>query len=317
MSIISVEELFIKRTGGIDESGKKDKKIYQVFTDDTEDGPLVVIIHDDIPVWHSIHPDDATLWVRSVIPSPIADDGLSWEVAVSYNLIPDGTEADEGEEGINPWDLDPVISFSFQPVTRVLERAYETINETDVIVDFTFQTRGTRLARVTNSAEQPFDPPAIFEEYRLMISIQRNIEDSDFDQANVQKFQNTINNENITVANIDFLRLELLCRDYKATKTWTAEQIPYWQETIEVIHNEETWVVQLVDQGLFTADPPSGSDPLKLKPILDSASPQRPVTEPVLLDGSGQRLGNDTGPIYIFCHARWEEDWGGFLPTDA
>lgn len=322
MSVTSVTELFLERGGKADEEKTQVSRVFHVFTDDINDGPLSVMFADDIPKIHEDHPEDSGLWVVGLDPKPDTD-GNHWKVTVEYGQKP-GDQGGVQPGMIEPWELDPVIRFSFMSNQVVMEKCYHTVSLIDTPP--AGAVRGKRLQRVTNSAGQPFDPPAMTEEHYLLISIQRAVRHTNFDPDDLRKYQYTINSNGAEIGVVSSFKVGgvpinkycALCRDFKSDKSWTPSGQAYWQQNIEILIKEDNWIKKLVDMGRFTAALPSGATsevPYIYTPINDTEG--NAVPEPVMLDGGGGRLGNAQDPAIIFCHDIWEEDWSAWdLPSD-
>ena len=317
MSVTTVNELWEPRTGDFDESSDKVKRVFHVFTDDIEDGPITVASDTNIPEIYDDHPEDDDLW--SVRKSAVVDtDPYTWKVTVNYERKPAWVTSGAG--GNNPWDWAPQIAFGRLALTKVLDKAYQK----DALLApagappwsaFTpaAADRGKPLVAVVNSVEQPFDPPATIEEFLTVISIQRHIRFSDMDFTDIDKYQNTINKTAVSIAGVSRLKQTCLCRDYRVSpKQTTPSGVAYVTENIEIVINPDTWVRAIQDAGTLVADNPSGSSLITYTPILDDAGNQ--INEPVLLDGNRQRLGDGLAGVFLGYHALWEQDWQGWLP---
>jgi hypothetical protein len=307
MSVTNVTELFMERGGKKGLDLIQVFRSFQVFTDSMSDGPLTVMNAPGLPVPGEELPEDPTLYCTGLDPQPDTD-GVTWKVKALYDKKPPST----GTGGaLNPWDLDPVINFGFIMRSKVLDKCY-AVGLGAIAAPV---VRGLPTVKVTNSALQPFDPPAMVDEALLLIAISRNIKGSSFLPTNVRKYQNTINIDaaNVTIAGIAFKQFTCWCRDYKTTQAWTADNVAYTQETIEVVIDEETWLRKIVDMGLIEGNVPSGGYLMDYIAVKDTEGNQ--VNEPVMLDGAGRRNGAANPPVLLTFHALWEETWTGWLPT--
>jgi len=309
MAVTQVDELFDQRGGKKDQEATEVRRMFRVLTDTQTDDALVVINDAPalgLPEVFDLHPASPDLWVDTVVPRPEADDGQMWRVVVTYVLVPPIPPGG----GDKPWDLDPVINFTFMSRQRVFEKAY-AYNQS---ISAAGATRDAPDVRVVNkSLNQPFDPPAMIEDALLMILIQRNIKQADFDPEDIRTYQNTICNDTPTIAGISFEQWTGWMRDIKADKLWTNENEPYWSVRWEIVYDPETWIKKIANMGVFEAGqntsgtPSSPGNLVKYKKIRDEDGDA--VRDPVPLNLQGQRIGQGDPTVYLPYHGLWEEDW--------
>ena len=319
MAIISALEQPQKRGGFQDLDRTTVFRIFQVVTDDPQDEALK-IFNDapalGLPKKTDKYPTDNDYWCSSLDPRCISDDGRIWEVRVNYTLAP---PIQGGAQGDKPWDLDPVVSFGFQVSKEVFEKAYAVNQDISAVVG---AVRSDPTFPVQNSVGRDYDPPSMIDEAYLVINIQRNTELVNFDPNTLLFFENTINNDQETIAGIVVPKFNAYLRDYKATKNWTSDNEAYYQETLDVLLNPKTWLKYILDRGIEekanlggsagTASSPGNL--VKYKKILDEDGD--PVREPVNLNGAGGRAGNKQ-PYYFEYHGYWETDWSSGLDLPA
>ena len=312
MSVNTVQEIFEEQTGMQDESGTNVSRVWRVTTTVATDGPLIALAASGIPGIGDDHPDSTSglsLWVVNKTPTMEGDDGTVWKVKVDYKRKPANQNAPISNA--KPWDLSAQIHYDFMARQRVLEFCYlSSANKTDVIGEDV--DRMTPLVKVDNSIGAPFDPPAMEEDSLLIISITRNIRSYRFQAMDLMTYQNSLNQFQITVCDIDIPALQGWMRKMCASKHWTSEDEAYWTETIEIVINPETWLRAIVDRGYATGA--TVGDFTQWTPILDSTGAA--IRDPVELDGAGAQNPKAAPPVYIYFHSLWETSWSSLgLPS--
>lgn len=314
MSIISVTERFIARPGEVTVDNFNVTRTFQVISDTSKDDSTVVMFAIDpvsgltIPAVHEVHPTKLFLWVEGISASVTSDDGCTWQVLARYGIIPAG-EGDEGA-GTEPWDMKPVINYSFVSKETVFERAYHKSpigGPLDPIPAGI--TRDNPVNPVVNSVGQAFDPPPTIRRRLLLIVIQRNEQGVVFDPNDLGKFIDTVNIADIQIGGIAVKQFTGLMQDIKAVTrfTGTAGEL-YFSVTHEILVDPRTHIRRIIDQGFFEdADPTSVSIPTKLKQIRDIQGDH--ATDPVLLNGFGVRLVKDADLVSLDYHGYFEENW--------
>jgi len=317
MSVTSMNERFQERTAQKEMGKKTATRSFQATTNNVNDDALTVI-DEGIASWGlpdtgADHPNDPTLWATSITPRPEGDAWGIWLVVVKYELKPSDIPPGSGTD---PWDLDPVISFSYSSRQKVFDKAY-SYNETIAAAG---ATRDEPKVDVVNMPfKQPFDPPAMIEDYIMIIAIQRNIIGSAFNPDDIRTYQNTINKEVITVAGISLPVFTGFLRDFKAQKRWTDDQIDYWAETFEILVDPQTWIKRISNMGVFQAvesggTPTSPGNLVKYRKNLDTDGDA--IRDPIRIGLAGKPLGFGDPSVYLEYHGIWEQDWAGLnLPA--
>jgi hypothetical protein len=178
------------------------------------------------------------------------------------------------------------ISFNTIGRKRVVEKAYQE--------DDTF---GSPTQAVVNSAQQPFDPPIMSEDFLPLITIRRNERLTDFDPNVKLQYMNTINAVNVTIAGMHLAAYTAWMRRISPTRRWKANGDMYWDVTYEIVVDQATHYQRILDQGYFIIS--SGGVPTlyELEAIKDIEGV--PVTAPALLDGTGARLAKGADAVYL------------------
>jgi len=306
MSVSDVRELNLERGAKIGATTMEVWRVWQVTTTVMTDGPLVAAAADDVAQVGDHHPDEDSLICYSQDPKPFMD-GVTWRVQCNYR-VPSSTGGGQISSTTYPWSLPADISYSYGGEQKPLENCYAVYYNTDE--DTAVTVRGFRNKKVTNSSQQPFDPPRMYTEYFPIISVQRNTKGVNFDKDILAAYQGTINKDDITIDGMTVSQYQGQCRDYKAQPAWFTRPgqspILYYQETIEIVIKEENWIEKITDSGFYSY---SGGSLTRLLDTLGNG-----LVEPVLLNGSGQKLGDGKDPKYVYCHILFERYWEGWLP---
>lgn len=271
MSILSVIEV-AGRTLGINQKGDREaERRYKVQGSTKTESAFDVRTAAGLPLMFSEHPDEAGLRVVDVAIQQVDDNPYIWEVTVKYSSVLDNGEQDE-----NPLNQPAVIEYSSAPYQRV---AWKTIDNVSV----------------TNSAGMFYDPPVMMDDSRPVIRITKN--KASFDASLAMAYQDAINTDS-------FLGIAPYCckvasfggrKQFKAVNN---VQIPYWEVTLEVHCNFDTWWLQVLDQGYFEY---AGTADVNGKPVLREirySNNGNPVNGPTLLNGSGVRLADGGTPVF-------------------
>jgi len=172
-----------------------------------------------------------------------------------------------------PWDeseknplLQPTdIQWSFNQ--------YEKIVDSDILND-----------AIVNSAGDPFADPVTIDDSRLVLNVTRN--EATFPVSVALAYVNSVNSDSWYGGNPRQWR----CSNISATKQYDAEYGAYYQVSYSFDFRVETFDHVILDRGTRELD--AGN----LRAIYISGSP---VTDPVLLDGAGERLPEGDPPHYL------------------
>lgn len=156
---------------------------------------------------------------------------------------------------------------------------------------------------IVNSAGQPFDPPLTIERRALVATIVYN--DEIFNPAQAYYFQGAVNDNATTIGNLNVQARQAKIIEIAATKQYY-EDIEYWQVTVKVEINADTWDRQVLDQGLYEKDPDDATKRVRM-----TTDDGEGVTEPLKLDGSGNKLDPQSAdPVFLTYKTFREMDFG-------
>lgn len=219
------------------------------------------------------HPINGFTFLKRLVPSPTGN-RLVWRVAGEY------------EQGSTP-------SWPGNPLEAPSQVAWGSATYTEPAVE---DIDGNAIV---NSAWQSFDPPLTIERRALVATIVYNSED--FNPAQAAEFQGTVNAAATTIGNFNVGPREAKIIEIGATKQYYKD-IEYWQVTIKIEINPETWDRKVLDQGLYELD-----GDLKLLQMYSDDGEK--ATEPLLLNGGGFKLPPGEPPEFITYKTFREKDF--------
>jgi hypothetical protein len=134
------------------------------------------------------------------------------------------------------------------------------------------------------------------DESRPVLTIKRN--EPSFVGTLAIAYQDAVNTDSFAGANAGQCKIFNISAE-KHIEPWgpegAEEDVTYWSVTYEIHFRREGWHKDILDQGRYEIE--SGD---KLKAIEDSED--RPVADPVLLDGSGKQLPAGEDPVFLPYH---------------
>ena len=304
MSIVSVNETFRNRAPVETLEGRTYIRTFDVITSVSTDGGYEIFSHASIPNPGSKHNKDTQAICQSVAPKlrEESEDGCLWSVSCEYNtfnkLDDSGTDQD-----VDPVQMPPDISYGYTQYTRTMDKAY-----VDTIV-----AGGEPTETVLNSAKQPFDPPVVIERSNRVVRIVRNENRGDYNPEELDGYCNTINLKKINIGGIIFDVGQGRIRNIPAELHYKKNGNIYYRVTYEVEKDKNTHIKKLLDRGFYALNLTTGV----YTSIKDDDGDI--VTEPVLLDGAGQKAANPATATPYFHNKRFFEykDWYPLkLPID-
>ncbi len=307
MSVVSVNKTYEGR-GGTDTISKQREyhEVWEVYTNNHLDDEEVAGAAPGLPRLGQPHAKFPFALCVSVNAEQSDDNPCHWSINIRYDSnipLPNGLEPGVTDTGLpggagpggelqsptaipdNPLLRPPVWSVSFVKTTEPATKWYEDVGS---------DTLATTTSAIRNSAKMPFDPPITIEVSRPVVRI-------------------TFPVPNISLPFL--LRLESAVNDrpWRGYPKWTCKVdgvtaankyengIAYVELSIDISIRRETWLLEVLDQGLYTLDEVRQVDgvsvKLELRQIRDSIGGI--ATEPQLLDGKGKRLAADATPKFF------------------
>ncbi len=221
-----------------------------------------------IPDLYAAHSSNTGWYVKSKFASPISP--TIWRVEVVYEYIPD------------PLNQPPVYEWDF------------VVNQEPIGYGYKYNDYDTLVA-ITNSSGEPPDPPLMEDTYDLVVRVRRNT--SSFSALTAKEYIGAVNADEIWSHPIHTVR----CNYWKAQMR-RAGSVNYFEEQLEFqfrydLSPEGTylgWWRKFPDMGFRT----KASGQTVGTEILDESG--QPISNPVLLDGSGGVLGEGLPTVYRY-----------------
>lgn len=298
MAIAQVRELFDGRPASINAKGERAYHRRFHVQGDGAIGPVEVSVAVDpttgvrIPTWGEIYlvggELDLAAFVTNIRAAPDRSFDL-WLVEVDYTTVTP-TSSSGGTAGSGPsppgtgdGGAGGAPALEVNPLLRPADVRYSTIKQMKVLQ----KDRDGNL--ITNSANKPFDPPLEMEEVRVGINIVKNY--ATFDLKVIEEYVGTTNLEpwpGTLGLTIDCVR----CMDISA-KAARSQGVAYWEVSFAFEYKGGGWVVELLDQGWEELGV------LGTKWFLIKDEYGRPLSQPALLDGAGNKLDADENPVFL------------------
>ncbi len=253
----TVNEIVREQTAEYTLAGWKMGRVWQVEIDSIVWGSIAAIqavrVSDDGADIGDAHPVNGSAFLKRLVPSPTGN-RLVWRVSGEY------------EQGSIP-------SWPGNPLEAPSEIAWGSATYTDPAVE---DIDGNAIV---NSAGQPFDPPLTIERRALVATIVYNSET--FNPAQAYYYQNAVNAGATRIGNLNVGARMAKIIEIGSTKQYY-EDIGYWQVTIKVEINAETWDREVLDQGIY--------ETIDGKTDYMTTDKGERATEPLKLDGHGAKL---------------------------
>lgn len=291
MAIVSVGEKKGVRSGSKNELWQRTfTRVFQVITDTPTDGPLAVMEAVDpltgvaVPAvgasYSTGYEYDDGSFVQSLKAQEVSEDGKQWDVSVEYGPY---------NAGLFPVD---VISWPFE--LTVDGQKYERAITKDVSGN-----------AIVNSAKSPFQEPVTVDDSRTLIKVVRNEPILTYDFTLAELYNDKVNNATWNGYAAKTVKCSGIVpgkAQYDSnTQTW------YFAVTYTFEVNRDTWTRNLLDQGFCVLD---SSSPPKQKAV--KGVDGQPVSDPVLLDGSGNQLATTGTPVFLSYEVYPAVDFGVF-----
>ncbi len=252
MSVVGLAaEISDPRKGSFLEKDRRQYfRTYLVQTDSKWDGPLTVVNAPGIPAPYAQYQtnsesDPAALVTRRE-PKILDRSRTAWHVEVTYDT--------EYEKNDSPYLEPPTVEFDFEPYQEPLPGVPLQIDPPVVSAGGGNIVDGKIFfgAGITNSAGEPFDPPAEREAARPVITLTRN--EPTFSTAIAVMFINSVNRDPWS----GLEKRQALIRGIRASaiykqpnSTTGAAGYWYWRVTYVFALRRETWDLNLLNIGTY------------------------------------------------------------------
>jgi len=258
-------------------SGRSYQRKLQVITDDVNDGPATVMAQVGAQYGDIYNPGygtegDRYCYCHSVDCDPVGDDGLQWEITLGFGWY-DPNNAGGGPSQ-NPLAMPIEVSWGL--------RDHELVLDTDQAGN-----------AVLNTAGDPYDPPVVIDDPRLVMTVVRN--EPAFNIGWVVAYRNAVNSD----AFAGFPPLTCKVLNISSRSQWHQDAGWYYQATYEfefltasIDYDTQTgYRRRVVSQGFRAISVVTGKPyHITLKGV--------PVNSPMLLDKNGYLLGLNEPPYW-------------------
>lgn len=235
---------------------------YWLTTDQKTDGTYEVGSHPDLPTVGSVHHTDTGAWCTAVKPKCVSG-YVHFHVVCTFSSERELAEDPTDEPALTEWDGE-----QFQ---RPL-----VVDEDGNVV--------------CNSAGDPFDPPEMIDDSRLISVTTKNVLTV---PTWVMEYSNAVNSDTFTLDGFPVGIGQAKMQTPKVSKPMTRNGITYREVQITIHYREEGWVSNLTDVGFRERDEYGVLRNIKVE---NSDGELEDVTAPVPLDGAGHAL-DDPSPL--------------------
>jgi len=263
MTVISVEET-PNRSARNDGKFRSYTREFLVKTNSRSDGPYTAGSAAGLPLIGSTHPEDFAAWCRSIDVSPAAGGSAqAWLVTFNYSS--------EWEMNENPLFEPAKISWSFEQFQR------------PAIIDLNGYA-------VLNSAGDPFDPPAMRDNSRPIVSVTKNLATVPTWLLN---YQDTVNSLPFTLDGLLIATGKAKMNSISVSQAQSVNGVAFRTVQMDIHLQRDGWVMKLLDAGYRIKD---GTTRITITCDGDGTEPSSPVP----LDGSGDVLANPSTSNAVF-----------------
>jgi len=323
MAVLSANEIFEERKAQKTLTGMTATRAWKVQAEDNTSTPADAIAGSGIAKIGDAYPGLEGVKCISLSAKPY-EAGFMWIVSAEYS-ISQTTTSDGGGNGHghgHPTEQDAQISFDHQTyeIARDDSYNYTTTPTSDPLYPadgFTpanitaitpTDVRGHPSKQILNSCRQRYADPAIIQKFNLVINIDINEDDDQYDPDIATKYLGTLNAKKITIASIEIPPLCGKMKKFGGQMAFDSDGKLYWKVHYEIEIDKETHAKRVLDSGLYEAITVTDSfgNHLAYTPIKDTEG--NAITEPVPLNGGGSKAM--IGEEWYFTHiVDWMEDW--------
>jgi hypothetical protein len=237
---------------------------FRLVTDSRSDGPYAIGSNASLPSIGSVHPEDSSAWCRELTVDN-DEPYTGWIVTANYSSERELSETPTSDPAFITWDSEQFQKPAIQD------------KDGDAVV---------------NSAGDFFDPPAMMDDSRRVVTVQKNLTTV---PAWILDYQDAVNSDSFSVDGVTIAigtakmqRVSVGAEDIRNGTTFR-------QVTFTMHLQRDGWDMQILDAGFRRIDP--GDSTKRIAISLDDGT--EPTT-PALLNGSGGLLSNPTPANAVF-----------------
>ena len=266
-NIVRIDEQWKGTGGSVSTGGDRQVRKWKIEFDAAESGgrnSCDALVAPGLPHIYDLHPHNRYIMVldkQAQLLSPTLV-----EVVVNYGVRAGSTDDDGGAS---------------DPLSLPVELSFSDVND-ELPVDVDIQG-----AAIVNSSLEAFDPPLTKPSNDKRMQITKNI--ASYRPGDFLGFKDAINStkwEGFEVGTVRYL-------GESATRV-TEGETTYWRVTHELQIRRDGWVRKILDQGYREKTGKDSSNKPTFAEITDTTG--KPVSQPVLLNGSGGKLADGAKP---------------------
>lgn len=277
MAVVTVKEIHNGRDAeditNRDSAETRYTRIFRVVTDDAYDDSTIILGHEDVPKNGDRHDQDELARCRRRVARNESFSKIVWIVTCAYSTA--------------------------------LELQSNPLNDAARITWATQQYQAPFIKdrdgkAVTNSAGDPFDPPAEKEDSRWAVTVQKNVTSI---PASILAYRNAINSTEFVVDGIPVASQHGLISSINIGEFQYRNAIAYrsFSFTMQLRDSTEgAWVISIADLGLNQIFAIGDETVLERIKIADGDDKNEWHTTPQQLDGSGFAVDNPTSLTVVF-----------------
>lgn len=237
---------------------------FRLVTDSRSDGPYAIGSHASLPRIGSVHPEDASAWCRELTVDN-DEPYVGWTVTANYSSERELSETPTSDPAVITWD------------SEQFQKPLIQDKDGDAVV---------------NSAGDFFDPPAMMDDSRRVVTVQKNLTAV---PAWILDYQDAVNSDSFSVDGVTIAIGTAKMQRVSVGAEDIRNGIAFRQVTFTMHLQRDGWDMQILDAGFRRIDP--GDSTKRIAISLDDGT--EPAT-PALLDGSGGLLSNPTPANAVF-----------------
>lgn len=261
MSTTLKEEILSGRTARNSKGARTYTRKFRVISNDKNDGPFEVGSTSGLPLIGDPHPEDANAFCIDLVPEN-TEPYAGWTVSAAYS--------DERQIDNDPTNDEAEISWGSEQFQKVA----------------VFDLSGNLIL---NSAGDPFDPPAMMDDSRRVVTVSKNLA---VVPSWILDYQDAVNNDTFTIDGLSIgvgkAKMQSVTVGPKQRRNSTVFRIVNF--TIHL--QRDGWLLDILDAG-FRRIVSGGRENIRNQ---DGEL----ITAPVPLNGAGQPIANPTVSNCVF-----------------
>ena len=263
MSTTLKEEILSGRTARNSKGARTYTRKFRVISNDKNDGPFEVGSTSGLPIIGNAHPEDANAFCVDLVPEN-TEPYAGWTVTATYS--------DERVINTDPTIDAAEISWGSEQFQKVA----------------VFDRDGNAIV---NSAGDLFDPPAMMDDSRRVVTVTKNLATV---PAWILDYQDAVNSDAFTVDGVSIAVGKAKMQSVTVSPKQRRNNTVFRHVNFTIHLQRDGWALDILDAGYNRKDP---LDATKRQPItIDGLLPSAPYP----LNGSGAPLENPSPANCVF-----------------